>query len=102
MSLPEHYHHGQCPHCPPHPHSSPYPMNQQVGGPYPVSGYAYPPQRPNQAGQVAKWAAIGGIGALGLLAFAVAAVAVAVGAVAVTICVLVLRGLWNDAQKEKR
>ncbi|MEU8765044.1 hypothetical protein [Streptomyces sp. NPDC048659] len=51
-------------------------------------------------------AGIGGAVALGFLAMAAAllAVAVAIGAVSATVCLLVLRSMWQDiqAQKEKK
>ncbi|MGW6420452.1 hypothetical protein [Streptomyces sp. NPDC055055] len=48
-------------------------------------------------------AAIGGAVALGFLAMAAAllAVAVAIGAVSATVCLLVLRRMWQDVQNQK-
>jgi hypothetical protein len=49
-------------------------------------------------------AGIGGAVALSFLAMAAAllAVAVAVGAVSVTICILVLRGMWQEMQASQK
>ncbi|WP_432114035.1 hypothetical protein [Streptomyces sp. S1] len=50
----------------------------------------------------AKWVAVGVAAPFLAVSLAVGFVAVAVSAVAVTICVLVLRGLWVDMQKDRK
>ncbi|GGR37852.1 hypothetical protein GCM10010497_45910 [Streptomyces cinereoruber] len=66
------------------------------------------PQQPVQAPapvqqqSPAKWVAVGVAAPFLAVSLAVGFVAVAVSAVAVTICVLVLRGLWIDMQKDRR
>ncbi|MGY1453824.1 hypothetical protein [Streptomyces sp. SS8] len=57
-----------------------------------------PAPRPSSAG---KWVAAGFGGSVFLLAVAVSAVAVAVSAVALTVCLLVLRSVWQDVQRER-
>ncbi|MFJ1788356.1 hypothetical protein ACIOML_29130 [Streptomyces anulatus] len=63
------------------------------------------PAAPPSSGNTVKWLAIGGGIAVGapffLIAFALSAMAVAISAVAVTICVLVLRSVWQEIQKPK-
>jgi len=54
-----------------------------------------------QSGQAAKWIGIGVGGSVFLLSVAVSAVAVAVSAVALTVCLLVLRSVWQDIQRER-
>ncbi|CAL9478470.1 hypothetical protein SUDANB106_03010 [Streptomyces sp. enrichment culture] len=60
-----------------------------------------PAPRPSSAG---KWVAAGVGGSVFLLAVAVSAVAVAVSAVALTVCLLVLRSVWQEirADREER
>ncbi|UCM89187.1 hypothetical protein [Streptomyces marincola] len=92
MNLPQH-HHGTCTcHTPPPPHTPHVPQHWAPA----------PPQHPDRGAQLVKWGAAGAVGSLFLLTAAVAFVAVAIGAVAVTICVLVLRSLWNDMTKENK
>jgi len=59
-----------------------------------------------QSSNVAKWVGLGIGGALALTPLAMAAamfaIAVGISAVALTICVLVLRGMWTDSQKGKK
>ncbi|MDX5572894.1 MULTISPECIES: hypothetical protein [Streptomyces] len=50
-------------------------------------------------GGAAKWIGIGMGGSVFLLAVALSAVAVAVSAVALTVCLLVLRSIWQDVRK---
>ncbi|MCG3041143.1 hypothetical protein L7D48_11325 [Streptomyces sp. S1A] len=57
-----------------------------------------PAPRPSSAG---KWVAAGVGGSVFLLAVAVSAVAVAVSAVALTVCLLVLRSVWQDIRAER-
>ncbi|MEV1087997.1 hypothetical protein [Streptomyces microflavus] len=54
------------------------------------------PATPQSTGGAAKWIGIGVGGSIFLVAFALAAVATAITAVGLTICVLVLRGMWQD------
>lgn len=61
---------------------------------------ALAPAAPSSSGGTAKWIAIGlgvGVGApIFLVAFALSAIAVGITAVALTICLLVLRAMWQD------
>jgi len=58
-------------------------------------------QQTTQPFDAKKWLVIGGTAvSLGLVG-AVFAVAIAIGAVCATACLLVLRGLWNDFQKNR-
>jgi cell division protein FtsL len=54
---------------------------------------------PQQSGQAAKWIGIGVGSSIFLLAFALSAIAVAISAVSLTICVLILRQVWQDIRK---
>lgn len=81
----------------------------------PPAPYAYQPAGPvaEQPLQVRPWGAYIGLGCLGVLALTVLVVAIAfvvfgfavlaavlgLVAVALTICVLVLRGMWRDYQR---
>lgn len=59
-------------------------------------------QRPAPAkssGSAVKWLAVGMGGSALILSVAVSAVAVAVSAVALTVCLLVLRSVWQDMRK---
>lgn len=57
------------------------------------------PPAVRSSGSAAKWVGIGVGGSALLLAVAVSAVAVAVSAVALTVCLLVLRSVWQDIRK---
>jgi hypothetical protein len=46
-----------------------------------------------------KWVVIGGTVCVCSIAFALASIAIAIGGVALTICVLVLRGMYEDYRK---
>ena len=63
---------------------------QQPAPPAPVA---------QQSGSAAKWIAIGMGGSALLLAVAVSAIAVAISAVALTVCLLVLKSVWQDLRK---
>lgn len=52
------------------------------------------------AGSAAKWVGIGVGGSALLLAVAVSAIAVAISAVALTVCLLVLRSVWQDVRRK--
>ncbi|MER5461651.1 hypothetical protein ABT010_13375 [Streptomyces sp. NPDC002668] len=54
-----------------------------------------------QSGGAAKWVGIGVGGSVLLICVAVSAVAVAISAVALTVCLLVLRSIWQDMRKGK-
>ncbi|MFH9293863.1 hypothetical protein [Streptomyces sp. NPDC017520] len=54
------------------------------------------PAAPQSSGGAAKWIGIGIGGSIFLVAFALSAIAVAITAVALTICLLVLRAMWQD------
>ena len=54
---------------------------------------------PQAGGGAMKWLAIGVGGSALLLAVAVSAIAVAISAVALTVCLLVLRSVWQDMRK---
>lgn len=73
---------------------------QQAVGGNPITSNA-PPRPAQRPVGLYVAAGIGGAVALTFLAMAAAllAVAVAVGAVATTVCVLVLRSVWNDLRK---
>lgn len=58
-----------------------------------------PAPAPRASGGAAKWIGIGIGGSVFLLAVAVSAVAVAISAVALTVCLLVLRSVWQDIRK---
>ncbi|MFJ3141424.1 hypothetical protein ACIPJM_03030 [Streptomyces halstedii] len=60
-----------------------------------------PPPAPRASGSAAQWIGIGIGGSALLLTIAVSAVAVAISAVALTICALVLRSVWQDINKPK-
>lgn len=51
------------------------------------------------SGGAAKWIGIGVGGSVFLLTVAVSAIAVAISAVALTICLLILRSVWQDIRK---
>lgn len=51
------------------------------------------------SGGAAKWIGIGVGGSVFLLTVAISAMAVAISAVALTICVLILRSVWQDIRK---
>ncbi|WP_411088321.1 hypothetical protein [Streptomyces sp. 061-3] len=51
------------------------------------------------SGGAAKWVGIGVGGSVFLLTVAVSAIAVAISAVALTICLLILRSVWQDIRK---
>jgi hypothetical protein len=51
------------------------------------------------SGGAVKWLAVGMGGSALILSVAVSAVAVAVSAVALTVCLLVLRSVWQDMRK---
>ncbi|MFD7968596.1 hypothetical protein [Streptomyces clavifer] len=59
-----------------------------------------PAPAPQPSGSAAKWLAIGAGGSALLLAVAVSAIAVAISAVALTVCLLVLRSVWQDIRKD--
>lgn len=63
--------------------------------PPPCTHPHYPPRPPVSVG---KWLALGAGACVFLAVLSVFAVAVAIGAVAVTICVLVLYGIWKDVR----
>ncbi|MEU2288059.1 hypothetical protein ABZ614_40165 [Streptomyces sp. NPDC013178] len=48
-----------------------------------------------------KWLVIGGVVVAGGLVASLFAVAIAIGAVCATACLLILRGLWADFQKNR-
>jgi hypothetical protein len=50
-------------------------------------------------GQTGKWIGIAVGGSIFLVAFALSAIAVAISAVCLTICVVVLRQVWQDIRK---
>lgn len=52
------------------------------------------------SGGAAKWLAIGVGGSALMLAVAVSAIAVALSAVALTVCLLVLRSVWQDVRRK--
>lgn len=52
------------------------------------------------SGGAGKWLAIGVGGSALLLAVAVSAIAVAISAVALTVCLLVLRSVWQDVRRK--
>lgn len=70
------------------------------GGTSPVHPSPPPAPAPRSSGGAAKWLAIGAGGSALLLAVAVSAVAVAISAVALTVCLLVLRSIWQDVRKK--
>ncbi|MFI5803015.1 hypothetical protein [Streptomyces sp. NPDC051561] len=54
---------------------------------------------PKSSGSAGKWLAVGVGGSVFMVALALSAVAVAISAVALTVCLLVLRSVWQDIQK---
>ncbi|HEY9409926.1 MAG TPA: hypothetical protein VIP77_10145 [Jiangellaceae bacterium] len=66
-------------------------VTQQVQQPAPV-----------QQQSTGKWIALGVAAPFLAVTLAISVMAFAISAVALTICVLVLRGLWADFQKGKR
>lgn len=60
---------------------------------------APPPVQPS--GSAGKWIGIGIGGSFLAVSLAVSAVAFAIGAVALTVCVVVLRSVWTDYQKNR-
>ncbi len=60
--------------------------------------HAAVPTPPSNAG---KWVAAGVGGSVFLVAFALSAVAVAISAVSLTVCLLILRGVWTDLRRER-
>ena len=57
---------------------------------------------PQQQQSTGKWIALGVAAPFLAVTLAISVMAFAISAVALTICVLVLRGLWADFQKGKR
>lgn len=57
---------------------------------------------PARTGSAAKWVAAGVGGSMFLISVAVSAVAVAVFAVALTVCLLVLRGVWQQVREDRQ
>jgi hypothetical protein len=57
-----------------------------------------PPQR-TAGPPVGRWIALAVTGAAVSLALAVSIIAVAISAVALTVCLLILRSVWNDIRK---
>lgn len=92
-SLPEHQHGAGCgcyqppPACP-HPHHPP--LTPSAPSTAPVQG---------SSGGAGKWIGMGIGGSVFLLTVALSAVAVAISTVALTICVLILRSVWQDLRK---
>ncbi|MEV6651188.1 hypothetical protein [Streptomyces sp. NPDC051219] len=64
-----------------------------------VSGNQTPAPVQQSSGGTAKWVGIGIGGSIFMVSLAVSAVAVAISAVALTVCLLVLRSVWQDMQK---
>jgi uncharacterized membrane protein YgcG len=62
---------------------------------------AAPVPAPRQEFDARKWIVVGGVVVSVGLVSALFAVAIAIGAVCATACLLVLRGMWADYQKEK-
>lgn len=60
------------------------------------------PPAPVQQGGNGKWIALGIAAPFLLITLAISVMAAAISAVALTICVLVLRGLWVDMQKGRK
>ena len=56
---------------------------------------------PRQSGSAAKWIGIGVGGSVLMISFALSAMAVAISAVVLTVCLLVLRSVWQDMRKGK-
>lgn len=46
-----------------------------------------------------KWLVIGGTACVCSIAFALASIAIAIGACCATVCLLILRSVWQDIQK---
>ncbi|WP_128817432.1 hypothetical protein [Streptomyces sp. S063] len=57
------------------------------------------PVAPQSSGGAAKWIGIGVGGSIFLITVALSAVAVAISAAALTVCLLVLRSIWQDVRK---
>ena len=64
-------------------------------------GCQHPPA-PVQQPNTGKWIAVGVAAPFLAVTLAISVMAFAISAVALTICVLVLRGMWTDAQKGKK
>ncbi|MFK4595737.1 hypothetical protein [Streptomyces pristinaespiralis] len=60
------------------------------------------PPAPVQQASNGKWVAVGVAAPFLLITLSISLVAFAICAVSLTICVLVLRGLWADFQKGKK
>lgn len=60
------------------------------------------PPAPVQQQSNAKWVALAISGPFLMVTLAISVMAFAISAVALTICVLVLRGMWQDAQKGRK
>jgi hypothetical protein len=82
--LPAHQHTAACGHTPP---------------PAPVPTCTHSHQPPAVKSDAGKWLAIGIGGSFLAIALAVSMVAFAIGATALTVCVLVLYGIWKDVRK---
>ncbi|MEV3846908.1 hypothetical protein AB0J30_08960 [Streptomyces microflavus] len=54
------------------------------------------PTAPHRSGGAAKWIGIGVGGSIFLITVALSAIAVAISVTGLTICVLVLRSVWQD------
>ncbi|MEU9581061.1 hypothetical protein [Streptomyces chilikensis] len=54
------------------------------------------------AQSTARWIALGAAGSVAAVSLALSAIAVAVGAVAVTCCLLILRGLWQQHLNQQK
>ncbi|MFF3326088.1 hypothetical protein [Streptomyces sp. NPDC002889] len=64
-------------------------------------GCQHPPAPVQQASN-GKWVALAISGPFLMVTLAISVMAFAISAVALTICVLVLRGMWTDAQKGRK
>lgn len=88
------------------PHHHPDPEHRHDGrctcyrpAPPPVCHHDHTQPPLPQSGSAAKWLAAGVGGSFLALALALSFIAVAIGAVALTVCVVVLRGVWADVSK---
>lgn len=90
MNPPEYPQHSGCHSC----HQPSYLLQHQPYAPLPAPA-------PSRSNDVVKWVGIAAGASVFLLTVAVAFVAIAIGAVAVTICALVLRSIWNDVNEDR-
>lgn len=92
-------------HVPAHQHSATCECYHQAPQPPACSGHHYAPVQPaasTNGAVAAKWLAAGVGGSFLALSLAISFIAVAIGAVALTVCLLILRQVWQQMQAQQQ